>query len=274
MTGPPAPKPTFRQAASIAAGAALLLVVLVLFAFLPVTYKDWLTVFRPAALRWPAPYYTPGLVFNPPWLFPFLHPLALLPPRWGAGLLMLLSVVVVSLYVRSPLKLGVVVLAAPMSTLFALGQLDAVLLVGLMLPIEWGMPFLLLKPQGFFLLIARRLNRRAVVVAALTLAASVAGWGFWWRHIIGFQPNQTVNLSLFPYSTLIGLPLLYFGWKRNSEALLCLASLSFAPYFMITSALPAVAALVKETDDRRVWGAVIVVSWVYLVTMRVWMGQV
>ncbi len=274
MTGFSARKPSLRHVASVAAGGGLLLGVLVLFAFLPVTYKDWLTVFRPAALRWLAPYSPPGLVFNPPWLFPFLHPLAILPPRWGAGLLMLLSVVVVSLYVRSPLKLLVVVLAAPMSTLFALGQLDGLLLVGLMLPIEWGIPFLLLKPQGVFLLILRRLNRRAVVVAALALLASVAGWGFWWQNILGFQPNQTVNLSLFPYSLLIGLPLLYFGWKRNSDALLCLASLCFVPYFMITSALPAVAALVKETDDRRVWGAVIVVSWVYLVTMRVWMGQV
>jgi len=259
-----------RKIASGTLATFLLLALWVLFAFLPVTYKDWALAFRPAALHWQNPYFNPGLIFNPPWLFPFLHPLALLPSRFGAGLLMLLSLVVVALYVHTPKKLLVVVIAAPMSTLFTLGQLDALLLVGLMLPGWAGVPFLLAKPQGviFTLLNRRRRNRPMVAAIIAVLLISVAAWGFWWQHIIGFAPNQTVNLSLFPYSLLATLPLLYFGWKNESDGLLALASLSIMPYFMITSTLPAIAALIKETENWRWWVIIVAASWIHLLAMR------
>ncbi len=261
---------SIRRIASTALAVFLILILWGLFAFLPVTYKDWIDAFRPAALHWQNPYFDPGLIFNPPWIFPFLHPLALLPPRFGAGLLMLLSLVVVALYVGSPKKLLIVVIAAPMSTLFTLGQLDALLLVGLMLPGWAGVPFLLAKPQGVILTLLnrKRRNRHTLIAIIVILLVSVAGWGFWWQNIIGFAPNQTVNMSLFPYSLLITLPLLYFGWKNESDGLLALASLSLMPYFMITSTLPAIAALIEETDNWRWWALIIVVSWIHLLAVR------
>lgn len=183
---------------------------------------------------------------------------------------MLLSLVVVALYVGSPKKLLIVVIAAPMSTLFTLGQLDALLLVGLMLPGWAGVPFLLAKPQGVILTLLnrKRRNRHTLIAIIVILLVSVAGWGFWWQNIIGFAPNQTVNMSLFPYSLLITLPLLYFGWKNESDGLLAMASLSLMPYFMITSTLPAIAALIEETDNWRWWALIIVVSWIHLLAVR------
>ncbi len=259
-----------KKFASTALAGFLMLALWGLFAFLPVTYKDWVDAFRPAALHWQNPYFSPGLIFNPPWLFPFLHPIALLPARFGAGLLMFLSLLVVALYVRSPKKLLVVVIAAPMSTLFTLGQLDALLLVGLMLPGWASVPFLLAKPQGVFLTLLNRTrrNRQTAIAIVAVLLLSMFVWGFWWQNIIGFAPNQTVNLSLFPYSLIVTLPLLYLGWKNESDGFLALASLSVMPYFMITSALPAIAALVKETDNWRWWVLIVVASWIHLLTMR------
>jgi len=248
--------------------AVLLPAGVALFAVVPVTYKDWVDVFRPAALHWLTPYFQPGLVFNPPWLFPLLYPIALLPERIGAGLIMLLSFIVLGVYVGSPKKMAAVALAAPMTMLFTLGQLDAILLIALLLPAEWALPLLVIKPQGVFLAMLPRLTRRSAAVLAGVLAVSVLVWGFWWQHIIGFAPNQTVNVSLFPYSLIAGLPLLYFGLRRRSDAMLCAASLCVAPYFMLTSMLPAIAAFVKEVDDWRWWVAIIVVSWIYLLAAR------
>jgi len=114
----------------------------------------------------------------------------------------------------------------------------------------------------------RRLTGRSVGVLAVVAGLSMAVWGFWWRNIIGFAPNQSVNVSLFPYTIILGLPLLYFGLKRRSDAMLCAASLCLAPYFMITSLLPAIAAFIKEVDDWRWWVLIIVVSWIYLLAAR------
>ncbi|MFQ5576490.1 MAG: hypothetical protein ACE5G8_05820, partial [Anaerolineae bacterium] len=248
---------TRTPAARYTVAGALVGVTLVLLTLLPVTYKDWADTFRPAALHWPTPYFQPGLIFNPPWLFPALYPIALLPERLGAGLLMLLSLAVLGVYLGSPKKFLVVVFSAPMITLFTLGQIDVLMLLGLMIPGGLGLPILLVKPQGVFLAALRRINRRSVAVTAAVVVLSVAGWGFWWQKIIGYDPNavHNNNVSIFPYGVLAGIVLLYYGLKRNSDAMLCFASLCLTPYFMITSMLPALAALVRETDDRRWWAA-------------------
>ncbi len=151
-------------------GTTLLLITWFLFANLPVTYNDWLDFFRPAALHWRNPY--SGFIFNPPWIFPLLYPLALLPYRAGAGLLMIISVVAVAMYVGSPKKTLVVALSVPMVVLITLGQLDALLLFGLMIPKGLGLPILVLKPQGVFLTMFRRLNRWSISVMLLILLLS------------------------------------------------------------------------------------------------------
>lgn len=242
------------------------LIVLFLFTFLPVTYKDWIHTLRPAALNWRSPYQSG--IFNPPWLFLILHPLTLLPPRVGAGLLMFLSMVVVAAYVGSPKKTLVVALSAPMVVLFTLGQVDALVLLGLMIPNGLGLPFLLMKPQGVFLATARRINGRSLIFTLVIILASVMVWGFWWQDIRGTPINAPYNVSFFPYSVVVGFILLYVGLKRNSDALLCLASLCFSPYFMITSMLPAVAAVILETDDKRWWTIAVLGSWLYLMVMK------
>lgn len=250
----------------------LLVVVWLLFSFLPVTYKDWVDAFRPAALNWWNPYFEPEMIFNPPWLFPVLYPVALLPAKLGAGLLMTMSMIVLAAYVGSPKKMLVVIIAAPISTMFALGQLDALLLLALMLPAEWALPVMVIKPQGMFLAALRRITKKSLIVFAAVLGVSVLVWGFWWTNLFGTHPNQTVNASFFPYTIALGIPLLVLGWQKQSDAMLCAASLCFAPYFMITSTLPAIAALVKETEDWRWWLGVIAASWIHLLMTRGFFG--
>ncbi|MBN1991848.1 MAG: hypothetical protein JW953_04040 [Anaerolineae bacterium] len=247
---------------------ALLVTAWFLFSRMPVNYTDWLHTFRPAALNWQNPYHREAMVFNPPWIFPVLYPLAVLPHPAGASLLIIISVIAVAMYVGSLKKTLIVAASAPMAAFFALGQLDALLLFGLMLPRGLGLPILLAKPQGVFLAILPRLNRWSILVTLLIFVVSVFIWGQWWWNIIAYQPNKQANMSLFPYTIVLGIPLTYLGLKRKSDALLCAASLCFAPYFMAQSMLPMVAAIVRETEDWRWWGGIVLGSWVYEAAMK------
>jgi hypothetical protein len=212
------------------------------------------------------------MVFNPPWIFPLLYPIALLPYRAGAGLLVIISVIAVAMYTRSIKKTLIVAASAPMAAFIALGQLDALLLFGLMIPYGMGIPILLAKPQAVFLTVLPRLNRWSMLLTLAVFVLSVFIWGDWWTNIIGNRPNAKANMSLFPYTIVLGIPLAYLGLKRKSDALLCLGSLCFAPYFMTHSILPAVAAIVRETDDWRWWTAVVLGSWIYLAVMKGFWG--
>lgn len=247
---------------------ASILIVLILFIFLPVTYKDWVVSFRPSALTWQNPYH--GLTFNPPWLFLILHPIAALPPRIGAGILMLISFVIIALYVRSPVKTFLVALSAPMIVLLTLGNIDGLVILGLMLPYWMSLPFLMIKPQGVFLAAVQRLSFWSICFAIFFLLISVFVWGFWWQDISSLSTpvNAEYNLSAFPYSVVPGLLLLVLGLRKKSDALLCFASLCFSPYFMITSLLPAVAASLRETRDKRIWFGIVMGSWIYYFMMK------
>jgi hypothetical protein len=246
----------------------LLLVAWFLFTHLPLNYRDWIHTFRPAALHWQDPYFKEAMVFNPPWIFPLLYPLAVLPHPAGVSLMIIISVIAVAMYTGSIKKTLIVAASAPMAAFFALGQLDALLLFGLMIPYGLGIPLLLAKPQGVFLAMLPRLNRWSILLMLLVFGVSVLVWGAWWLNIMGHRPNLKANMSLFPYTVVLGIPLAFLGLKRKSDALLCVGSLCFAPYFMAQSMLPAVAALVRETDDWRWWSAVVVGSWIYEAAMK------
>lgn len=246
----------------------LLLIAWGLFIQLPVTYVDWHHNFRPAALNWQNPYFREARIFNPPWIFPVLYPLAVLPHPAGVSLLIVISVIAITKYTGSIKKTLLVAVSAPMAALLVLGQLDALLLFGLMIPYGLGLPILIAKPQGVFLTILPRLNRWSILIMLLVLVTSVFIWGEWWWNIIGQRPNPKGNMSLFPYSIVLGIPLAFLGLKRKSDALLCVGSLCFAPYFMTHSLLPAVAAIIRETNNWRWWVAIVLGSWIYEAAMK------
>lgn len=240
-----------------------LLLLLFVFTFLPVTYDDWVRFLRPAALAWHSPY-VPG-VYNPPWLFLLLHPLALLPERVGAGALMTLSLAIVAAYTGTPWKTLLVGLSAPMVSLFTVGQVDALMLLGLMAPAVVGMPILMTKPQGVFLALLRRIDGRSVLSVAVLLALSVLVWGRWWDHTLDGSRvvGSRHSVSPFPFGIPAGILALWLGLRRRSDGLLCLASPCLAPYFQMSSMLPAVAALVREARSRAGALAILLLSWAY-----------
>jgi hypothetical protein len=270
----PRSKPGHVGLAFISAVIVCSAIILTLFVFtyLPVTYLDWIESFRPAAVDWQAPY-RPG-VYNPPWLYAILHPFTWLDPRLGVGLLMVISVVIVGAYVGTPKKAVVVACSAPLIVMVTLGQIDALVLLGLMIPGEIGLVWLLMKPQGVFLAALRRINFRSATILILVLVSSIIIWGFWWQDLLRIRSlfHSGHNASFFPYTILFGLLPLYLGLKRKSDAMLCLASICISPYFMITSMLPTVAAIVRESDDKRIWLITVLGSWTYFFLAKVYLG--
>jgi hypothetical protein len=139
-----------------------------------------------------------------------------------------------------------------------------------MIPAGMGLPFLLIKPQGLFLTVLRHFSLRALLLTGLVFLVSVALWGFWWQQTTTAQYFLTAshNVSFFPYGVLPGLFFLYLGWKKKSDAWLCVASLCLSPYFMTTSLLPAVAAGLRETEKKRYWLLIIAGSWIFFFAAR------
>lgn len=233
------------------------------FYWLPVTYADWMIYFQPAAADWLHPYRYG--IFNPPWLFPLLFPMALLPTRLGAAFLMSISVAIVMFYLQSPIKSALALTSAPMIVLFTLGQIDALSLAALLVAPALGLPLLIIKPQGAMLAMLPRLGRLTLLALAGVLLISLLVWGFWPLDIDRSAPTgRAHDVSPFPYAVPLTIPLAWFGYRRRSDALLCWASLCLSPYWMITSMLPALAASLKECRDWRVWLALWAGGWAYL----------
>jgi hypothetical protein len=230
--------------------------------YFPVTYGDWWAYFRPAALSLANPYQVRG-VLNPPWTFVLLHPLAVLPGRWGGVGIAFLSIVAVALLLRSPAKLVAVSASAPFIFVMVLGQLDALVLYGLMLPSSLGPLLILAKPQGAVLTVLTRINRRSLLVLGVVLVISMLVWGFWPAQMLrsGLVPDELRNASFFPFSLPLVPVLLYFGIKRRSDAFLCWATLCASPFFQMHSVLPAIACTIRETNDWRIWALLPILSW-------------
>lgn len=244
-----------------------LLSITALFLLLPTNYADWVNHLRPAALAgWQN--VDTIYVYNPPWTLLPLYPLALLPPRLGASLLGALTLAGLAVYLRSPRKLLAVAASAPLVLTIAQGNIDILPVLGLLVPDGRGLPLLLIKPQGVLLAALPRLNRRSLLLTGLVISLSLVIWGPAWLTPDLPSTWGPVNLSLFPCSIPLALPLVYLGLKRKSDSLLCLASLCIAPYWMIMSGLPAVAACVKESDDWRAWLAVVTGAWAYVLLRR------
>lgn len=260
---------------SIQASTGLLLVAFVYFLLvkMPVSYGDWIRFFRPASLAVANPYSVEGIL-NPPWTFALLNPLARLPERWGGAGLALLSSAAIVLYARSPWKVLAISLSAPFLFVLILGQLDALILYGLMLPAAFGSVLILIKPQSAALTMLKRLDRKTLFALGMALLISFLVWGFWPLQMFrfGIEPDSLRNASLFPYSLPLAPVLVYFGIRRKSDALLCWATLCAVPFFQTHSILPAIAVSVRESSDWKLWLALPILSWLYYALYLGWVN--
>ncbi|OGO27990.1 MAG: hypothetical protein A2W33_07725 [Chloroflexi bacterium RBG_16_52_11] len=122
-------------------------------------------------------------------------------------------------YHKSPLAVALVILSLPTLWVIFMGNLDGLVLAGLIL-LPWGVPLVLMKPQlSAFALLAEKSH---LIAGGVWLLISFIGWGFWPINLLMvFRPEWKIewvqDISLFPWGLLIALPLLWLS--RGDEDL-------------------------------------------------------
>lgn len=255
-------------------GVLLLLVAAIIAACL--TYArlshnavDWMLVFRPAAdhlIHGRNPYAALNVsgstmwFFNPPWAL-----LPVLPTVWmgetgGRAYMLAVSIfAVLFICYRLQLRPGAMLLvlfSLPVLNMLRFGQLEWLVLLGLVLPRPLGLFFLLVKPQvGAIVALvwayeawrdegwygAYKLIGPVVIAYFLSFMA----YGFWLADMF-HAPVVGANISVFPWLVPVGL---FVGWValRKGDDRLALGSAPLvAPYVSPTSLTGMVVALARN----------------------------
>jgi len=246
---------------------------------------DWLT-FSDAGhhVLTGAPVYEnpPRLFYNPPWIAVLLAPLTLLPFRWGWAVLSVATLIVTLTLAKrwqsGWLKPVLTLLSPPLLYIVLHGQIDALVLAGLLLPREWWGLVALSKPQaalGLIFGIGRERWLRAFVLTCLVMAASLVWFGNWplayaRQPVPHLYAPLNVWLGLWPFQVPLGIGLTLLGIRRQDERLLVAASPFMFPYAATSSLLGpwlALSAWLQDWEAALVW-----LSWWGAVAYRAWVG--
>ena len=236
---------------------------------------DWEKFSAAAGRAWAGePLYREGTstgYYNPPWLAVALSPLGVLPHRLGWAMLSAASLVAVVAVVHrwggGLTRLVLVALSPPMIYTLLHGQIDALVLAGVLLPQEWWLIIGLTKPQVAFGLVfglPRAKLFRALLLTSLLLVATLIWFGNWPLQLLRQPtPNRfdgyNLWLGLWPFQVPFGIMLILVGFTRKDERWLVSASPFLFPYAAISSILgPWAVACTFLTDWQ---AAIVLASW-------------
>lgn len=234
---------------------------------------DWDRTYWPATvalLRMETPYQEAFGFYNPPWaLLAFVPFVATSDVGRSAVFLVALSSLGLAAYYlgASPVALVLYLTSPPVLHCLLHGNVEWLVLLGLLLPSRWGMFLVLVKPQvagGVALWWGAEAWREGkwrgvigllwpVTLAFLASFVLFGPWplraprltGLWW------------NASLWPYSIPLGLAALAWGlWKRDQRGAL-LASPLLSPYALLHAWSGALMGVVRHTK-------ILAVVWVTL----------
>lgn len=133
-------------------------------------------------------------------------------------------------YNRSPLAIALAVLSLPTLWVLFMGNLDGIVLAGLLL-LPWGVPLASMKPQlSAFALLA---NKKSILAGVVWGLLTIVFWGLWpLNFTMALTPEWKVewiqDISLFPWGALLAMPLLWFS--RGDEDLLMAAGSFVTPH--------------------------------------------
>jgi hypothetical protein len=205
---------------------------------------DWKGAFRPATLDMIAgrnPY--EQSVYNPPWAFIPLIPVAFLSPSLGASVMFVLGLFMFGLaayrFGARPWLILLFVLSQPVLGNSANGNLDWMVALGCTLPPQFGLFLVLSKPQLgagialFWLIEAWRKGqwREVLRVFAPVGAAFVISFLLYGPYLLApSMVNNEWNLSLWPVGVAIGAPLIVYAIRSRKPDLAISSSPFLAPY--------------------------------------------
>ncbi len=133
-------------------------------------------------------------------------------------------------YNRSPIPAALAVLSLPTIWVLFLGNLDGLVLLGLIF-MPWGVPLAAMKPQlAAFALLA---NKKSILAGIIWGGITLLIWGLWPMNFLmvqnpGWKVEWVQDIALFPWGAIIALPLLWFS--RGDEDLLMAAGSFVTPH--------------------------------------------
>lgn len=237
---------------------------------------DYENVYRPAIQAWinGANPYTVFGFYNPTWVLALLAPLGLLPVELGRFLFFAISLGLL-LFVTWRLKAHpvgqIAVVLSPLAfDSLVWGNIESIVLLGLVLPLPVGLILLALKPQmtwgAMAWLIYRAWKKKELFRSILPLG--VITLGSWWLY--GFYPmiwqryssEAGLNFSFFPYLLPLGLVLLWRAFQTHRLGYALAASPMFFQTLTPTVWLVEFVAIISLTSEvclatLATWGVMI-----------------
>jgi len=208
----------------VAMSVAVVIIVVLVYQVESFYATDFRAYFYPATrLFWTGqnPYTVPGF-YNPPWLLALLAPFALLPERWAqaAFFACALCALLLVCYKLRLGRLGTLAFLLSFPAVYSLlyGNLEWLVLLGLLLPPRVGVFFMLIKPQvGMGALVCwivqawRKRGARGVLgllwPVGLAVLLSMAIYGPWPLGFATAADNSTMhglNVSAWPWLLPLG----------------------------------------------------------------------
>lgn len=197
---------------------------------------DWMVYFKQGKVH---PIWTPWTKDILQLIIPFGYPLVFALSAFGIAIRSYR-------YRRSPWPVALAFLCLPTLWVFFMGNLDGLLLFGLLV-MPWGTPLVLMKPQvAAFVLLARR---KWLLAGVVWVVISFLLWGFWPVNLLmvgtpEWKAEWVQDITLFPWSLALALPLLWFS-RGDQDLLMAAGSLAtphLFPYHFILLA-PSLARM-------------------------------
>ena len=219
---------------------------------------------------------------NPPWLVVLLAPLGFLSLELSRAVFSVIVLILAVLLARrlnlGLAKLVLVLLSPPVIYILLHGQVDILVLAGILLPQEWWFIVGLAKPQVAIAMvfgIERSKLLRMMLISAAVILLSLIWFGNWPAALLR-QPGQFIweghNIwrGVWPFQVIMGIFLLLLGFRKKREEFFIAASPFLSPYAATSSLIgPWLASLTFVTVFE---AAIIWASWWGVIIYRYFAG--
>lgn len=221
-------------------------------------FSDYERVFY-VALHNPTPYSETWFVF-PRYLPLLMWPLRWLPAHASGAAWMGISAAIV-VYVIHRLEGDVwaylLVFTSPGYFIFVrYGNVEALILLGLVMTAPFDVLLMGIKPQTAVLAIIKRLTeygrKEWAWLTGLVLLSFIA-WGFWVLPMLGNWidgPAHQASLDIFPWGIVAGLVIVGLYWRDMTAVQLAIASYLFTPYITPSAAFVPVTLMLATFNGR------------------------
>lgn len=243
---------------------------LILFVILFILFSLFGIIFRPGGLigfDW-IHFYGQDIVppFYPPWTKNVIEPLT-----WSLLIGLTLASFSLAALKRSvhPVSIAVTFFSLPLLWTIFLGQLEGIVLLGL-LGISWLVPLALVKPQVS--IFAFGATRKYFLVAILFLLFSLLVWGFWPINTLNVESfyaegRYPQNIGLGLWGLPIALAAIWFS--RGDMDMLMLGGVFLLPHLIPYNLLPVIPAIAR----LKPWAAIVAVLLSWLPMLANWIGS-